>query len=282
MKVRELAADELPAWDGDPGRVAVALGFDDAEGGLVFGRESFDSELLGLEIGRILDARAPSTQAHQELLSELLSRARGLGFAQVLRRVQATDLPAVWALERSGFELMDVGVSFIRRLPEPMEIPTYDDLVVRAATEDDVHAIATGMAGVAWGSRYDSDPAYPPERLRDLRRRWLWNSYRAQPHGFFVGLVDGTAAGYVVAAVASDTGIGHFQLLGTLPEFRRRHVATRIWAHALAWFSNRVSVVFLRTQATNVAAVALYEQAGFTLHASDLTFRLSLNSQETP
>ncbi|MFD2080549.1 Acetyltransferase (GNAT) family protein [Actinopolymorpha cephalotaxi] len=286
MKVRELTADELAARNGvGHEKVAVALGFDEAaDGSLAFGRESFDSELLGLEIGRILDARAPTAQAHQELLSELASRARGLGFAQVLRRVDASDLPAVWALERSGFELMDVGVSFVRRLPGPMELPTYDDLVVRPATEDDVRAIVSGMAGSAWGSRYESDPAYTPDRVQALRTRWLWNSYRHRADAFLVGVVDRTAtAGYVTCCLdGAGTATGEIELVGTLPAFRRRRVAARILEHALAWFSNRASVVLVRTQATNVAAAALYEQAGFTLHASDLTFRLSLDSRETP
>ncbi len=88
--------------------------------------------------------------------------------------------------------------------------------------------------------------------------------------------MEGQAAGYVTCNVDGRTGIGEIELVGTMPAFRGRRVASRVMEHALWWFGTRTSLVTVRTQATNIGAATLYERAGFTLHSSDLTFRAAI------
>ena len=243
---------------------------------LAFAPEPFDSDALGLTIGRIVHASAPSTTAYQQLFAETTRRAAQQGYEQVLRRTSLQNLQEIWALEHSGFALMDVGVTFSLRLKTGIDPVGHDDLTIRASTDDDIREIAELMVREPWGSRYESDPAYDPSRVRDLRSRWLWNSHRGRADVVVVGVLDGRAAGYVTCRLDRRAGEGEIELVGTLPGFRGRHVASRLIAHAISWFSTRAAVVTVRTQATNVAAARLYESAGFTLHSSDLTFRLAV------
>ena len=81
----------------------------------------------------------------------------------------------------------------------------------------------------------------------------------------YLGHRDGSAV-----MVHKDSGIFRTE------DLRGRRVAARILAAAVSWLSTRATLVTVRTQATNVAAATLYERSGFTLHASDLTFRLDL------
>ena len=127
-----------------------------------------------------------------------------------------------------------------------------------------------------WGSRYEADPEYSEDAVRELRTQWLWNSHRGRAAAVLVGRLDDDAAGYVTCLLDEPTGHGEIELVGTLPRFRGRRVAHRLLQHAVSWFSTRATRVTVRTQATNFAAAALYEKAGFTLAFSDLTFRLSL------
>ena len=124
-----------------------------------------------------------------------------------------------------------------------------------------------------WASRYEADPAYAPTRVRELRSRWLSNSHRGRAQAFFVGMLDGQPAGYVTCNVDGRTGIGEIELVGTLPAFRGRRVASRVLEHALGWFGTRTSLVTVRTQATNIGAATLYERAASPCSSSDLTFR---------
>jgi ribosomal protein S18 acetylase RimI-like enzyme len=276
--VRDATAPEISARLGDcplPG-VELGLVLEDHAGAVAFKAEPFDSELFGLQIGRIVGLTAATELEYEALLLALLNRAKGEGYAQILRRTGINCLEEIWALGRCGFQLMDVGLVFGRTLPGGLQEPRYSDLVVRQAHDADVEAIVHQMLDTPWGSRYEADPDYSIASVRALRTRWLWNSQRGRATAFLVGVLDGQPAGYVTCLVDQDARRGEIELVGTLPSHRGRKVASRVVEHALAWFSARVSFVTVRTQATNYAAAALYEKCGFTLHASDITFRYRL------
>jgi GNAT superfamily N-acetyltransferase len=282
--VRDARAEEIAArFAGIPlSAVAVGLVLEPsspgaAGGALAFGPEPFDTEVLGLRIGRIGSASAPSRDGYRALFDELAARATCEGYEQILRRTGLENLAEVWALEGAGFELMDVGVTFARTLRGPIEPAVYEDLTIRPSTDDDIEQIVEAMVRDPWGSRYESDPAYEAARVRELRTRWLWNSHRGRADAVLVGVLDGRPAGYVTCRLDRGDGPGEIELVGTLPGFRGRRVASRVLAHAVAWFSTRTTAVTVRTQATNIAAANLYESGGFTLRGSDMTFRLSLN-----
>jgi len=280
VAVRDVPVEELEArFPGvAPSAISVALQLEGARPeALAFGPEPFDSDVFGLRIGRVVSACAPSVAGYRALLAALAARARADGYDQILCRAGLDNLAQVWALEGAGFELMDIGVTFGRTLAGGIEAPVLDDLIVRAATDGDVEAIAGAMVRQPWGSRYESDPAYAPARVQELRRRWLWNSHRGRADMFLIGVLDGRPAGYVTCRLDARSGHGEIELVGTLPEFRGRRVASRVLARAVAWFSTRAAAVTVRTQATNIAAANLYESGGFTLRSSDLTFRLSID-----
>ncbi len=281
--VRDARAEEIAARFAGivPSTVAVGLVLETAPAGgpggaLAFAPEPFDSSVLGLRIGRIVSASAPSSSAWLALLAELGRRARLEGYDQILRRTGLENLPEIWALEGAGFELMDVGVTFSRTLRGPIAPGVHEDLTIRPSTDDDIAQIVEAMVRDPWGSRYESDPAYDASRVRDLRTRWLWNSHRGRADVILVGVLDGRPAGYVTCRLDHGGGPGEVELVGTLPGFRGRRVASRVLADAVAWFSTRTTVVTVRTQATNIAAANLYESGGFTLRGSDMTFRLNL------
>lgn len=255
----------------------VILELNGGEGQIVLKQDVFDSEVFERKIGRITEARASSTADHILLLRSLAEEAEAKGFSQLLRRTGGAERAEAWALERSGFELMDIGVTFGRRIGGIISPPVRDEIIVRGATEADIAAIVNGMMYLPWGSRYESDPTYTPEQVQDLRTRWLWNSYRGRAAAVLVGKIEGQAAGFVTCVLDEAAGTGDIDLVGTLPSFRGRGVASHLVAHALTWFSSRCRFVTVRTQATNIAAAGVYERAGFTLHSSDITFRLNLD-----
>lgn len=269
------AASAAPS-DAEASRTHFSLHLAGRGAAIDFARDAFDSSIFRREIGRIRSMQAADAGDYPELVGMLVRRARSLGYAQVLRRVPASDLAEVWALERAGFELMDIGVTFARTLAGPIDPPADPELVVARSTGTDIEQIVGSMLEIPWGSRYEADPEYSEDAVRELRTQWLWNSHRGRAAAVLVGRLDDDAAGYVTCLLDEPTGHGEIELVGTLPRFRGRRVAHRLLQHAVSWFSTRATRVTVRTQATNFAAAALYEKAGFTLAFSDLTFRLSL------
>jgi GNAT superfamily N-acetyltransferase len=278
-EVRDVRREEIVSLfpDLDPARVAFALTSADGQSAIAFAREPFDSELFDLEIGRIAAVRASSSAEYRRLFEAVLAGTRTAGYDQVLRRTAVSNLQEIWALEGAGFELMDVGVTFAQRVaPGMRDAASYDDLQIALSTDADIEAIAREMVLEPWASRYEADPAYSADRVRELRSRWLRNLHRGRAQAFFVGTMDGRPAGYVTCSVDGRTGIGDIELVGTMPAFRGRRVASRVMEHALWWFGMRTHLVTVRTQATNIGAATLYERTGFTLHSSDLTFRAAV------
>jgi ribosomal protein S18 acetylase RimI-like enzyme len=258
----------------EPSRIDFALS--SADGRVAFGRDRFDSECLGLVIGRIHEADAQSKEEFRALFAGVLELASSAGYDQILRRTSTTALHEIWALEATGFEVMDIGVTFGQRVSRERHlVPETPGLEVAPATERDVAAIIDAVGEERWGTRYESDPAYDTDGVSRVRAAWLRNSHTGRVDAFLVARVDGEPAAYVTC-LARDGGAGQIELVGTLPAFRRRDIASRLLRHALAWFAARTSMVTVRTQITNVAAARLYERAGFTVHSSDVTYRAAL------
>jgi ribosomal protein S18 acetylase RimI-like enzyme len=243
--------------------------------------EPFDSELLGLRVGRTVTSTRPGRRELETLLRRVEVQARAAGFDQLIRRVDASAFEEIWALESTGHLLMDVGVTFARRFDGPLEAMPRAGVAVRTATGADIERLLETMLDVPWGSRYEADPAYDRQAVQALQSRWLRNSLAGRADHVLVGHVDGQPAGYVTCRLIEEHGeqIGEIDLVGTVPAYRGRGVAATIVQHSLAWFSTRISYVTVRTQATNTTAAGVYERSGMTLRHSDMTFRRALTEQ---
>jgi len=261
----------------DARQVLATLAIDDRRGSIVAVRDPFDSTHLGLSVARVTTAKAAASAEFGALHEAVAKRLLAFGVDQVLRRVDLDGFEELWALEANGFRLMDIGLLFERRLDGSFRSPEADDVIVRLSTDEDLSRMAAVIVQQPWGSRYEADPAYRAEDVRELRLQWLWNSHRGRADAMFVGVVDGAPAGYVTCRLDRSEAKGEIELVGTLPGFRGRGVALRILGHALAWFSTHVTVVSVRTQATNYAAANLYTRAGFALARTDASFRLALS-----
>jgi len=243
--------------------------------------DAFDSELLELAVGRAVVAPNVFQPALERLLTTLADRAVEAGFDQLIRRVPAASFQDIWALESTGYRLMDVGVTFARRFQRPFEARAAADVDVRPAAANDVELLLETMLDVPWGSRYEVDPAYHRDTVRRLQAQWLRNSLAGRADHVLVGHVEGQPAGYVTCRLVEEHGeqIGEIDLVGTAPAFRGRGVAAAIVDRSLVWFSERVELVTVRTQATNTVAAGVYERAGMTLRQADMTFRLALTER---
>jgi ribosomal protein S18 acetylase RimI-like enzyme len=240
-------------------------------------RDAFDSELLGLDVGRVDVPSDVSRPALERLLRALAGPAGEAGFDQLIRRVAASSFGDIWALESTGYLLMDVGVTFARRFTGRHEPKPTPHIEVRPAASSDVEHLLETMLDVPWGSRYEADPAYDRDAVRSLQARWLRNSLAGRADHVLIGHVDGQPAGYVTCRLLEEHG--EIDLVGTVPACRGRGVAATIVDHSLAWFTEHVALVTVRTQATNTIAAGVYERAGMTLRHSDMTFRLALTER---
>lgn len=230
-------------------------------------RVAFDSEIFGFEVARVTHSSAQDPAVLGRLYEAAVARARGEGFVHVSRRVLADSYAEITALERAGFRLADVGVTFDHDL-RGVEPSMDEALGVKVADERDIERVVAECAGIFRTSRYYHDPMFSTELSDEVHRRWIWNSFRGRADAVLV-LTDVTA--FVTCAVDAS-GTGDIALFGVGPSAQGRGAGQRLLRGALGWFAARSKRVEVKTQATNYAAARMYERGGFRLVRSELTY----------
>ena len=119
--------------------------------------------------------------------------------------------------------------------------------------------------------------------VMEINRRCLPENYtyfffqsilRAYPKAFLVAEVDGKVVGYIMCRVERILSkfekfrirkAGHIISIAVLPEYRRIGIATSLLQRALNALKNEYGCdeAFLEVRVSNIAAISLYEKAGF-------------------
>jgi ribosomal protein S18 acetylase RimI-like enzyme len=172
--------------------------------------------------------------------------------------------------------LMDLPVDMKHRLRDlPARAPLAPDRSVRLGTPADVSAMRAMTRGAFNLTRFGVDPFFTQTQIDDFYATWATNLFTGLADAVLVAEVDGQLAGFV-AAKRLASGQGRIPLVATASAFQRRGVARDLLAHTLGWFVDAgCTAAFVKTQATNYPAVALYERAGFTLDHAELTFTIT-------
>jgi dTDP-4-amino-4,6-dideoxy-D-galactose acyltransferase len=162
-------------------------------------------------------------------------------------------------LERAGFRLVDIRVTFERPVDATVDVvPTG----VRPAQTSDLPALRH-IAGISHrDTRFHTDPHFDRARSDELYRIWIENSCRGYADHVVVTERDGQAVGYLTLHV--DEERARIGLVGVHPEWRRQGVGHDLVRGGLAWLAGQsarhVSVV---TQGGHLASPSVYERAGF-------------------
>lgn len=98
-------------------------------------------------------------------------------------------------------------------------------------------------------------------------------------HRFRIALISGQRCGYAITGLSES--VSFLQRLATSPDFQHRGVATALVRDALLWAKARgANSMLVNTQATNKAALGLYEALGFETTTSDLhVLRLDFDAE---
>jgi ribosomal protein S18 acetylase RimI-like enzyme len=243
----------------------------------------WESAFFGARMGRIVSAgRRPDGELLGQanlLAQELRSAIRDAelsGYRHLSYRADADDLPAIWGAERSGLRLMDLAVDLKFRVGST-PVPAVADPPVRYGTPADIPAMRAMTRGAFNLTRFAVDPFFTPDQADNFYQTWATNLFSELADVVLVADLDGQPAGFVSCKLGQD-GQGRIPLVATARAYQRRGVARRLMSAALTWFTEAgCSVAYVKTQAANYSAVALYERAGFTVDHTELTFTTTLN-----
>jgi ribosomal protein S18 acetylase RimI-like enzyme len=129
-------------------------------------------------------------------------------------------------------------------------------------------------------SRFRIDPAMPPDAWVRLYERWADNCLTGtMADAVLVARIDGNVAGMLT--VGCRDGAGTIGLFAVDESARGRGFGTALLERGSAWFTGRgcnsVSVV---TQGDNIAALRVYERAGYVIADVSDVYHLWLSPKE--
>lgn len=174
-------------------------------------------------------------------------------------------------LEGNGFTLEeDHYLHFTRSLfAPPPEAPLPAGFHIRASRGDEADArLRSAVSHAAFGSRKPFEEYWP--------RTWRFMQSPVYVPGreFFVIAPDGRAAAFCIVWADELTGVGHFEPVGTHPDFQRRGLGKSLLFEAMRRLkSEGMTVADVCTNHDNAAAIRLYETAGFELSKKLLIYR---------
>jgi GNAT superfamily N-acetyltransferase len=245
----------------------------------------WDTQVLGWPSARLEWLAAAGSDAaargqKDQLVRGALEQCRGDRIRYLTARLHSADLPGIHALEENGFELIDGIQTFSLRLDSaaPAMDPAWR---VRLYEPQDFQQILAIARASYVFDRFHADAHIPREIADSVNQRWVENCCLGTMADAVLVALDGeTPVGYVTCKVDHEAAgwlrllFGTIGMVATDPTWRGRGIARAATYAALDWFAQQgVKVVEVGTQLSNIPAGRLYEQCGFRLMATTLTFR---------
>lgn len=219
-----------------------------------------DTERFGVRI-----ARASAVTADR--LPALDDFCRRHAVRMLVARCPATDLAAVQAMERAGFQLMDTLLYYQRdltRQPFP-DVPR--NIPVRPARPNEADAVRDVAAAAFrdYYGHYHADPRLDRAACDAAYVDWAHRSClsRDVADEVLVAVRDGAVAGFATLKWnSSEEGDG--VLFAVHPSAQGRGIYTSFVLHAMEWFAARGGTrMVISTQVTNIAVQRSWALLGF-------------------
>ena len=166
---------------------------------------------------------------------------------------------------QAGFRFVDVRIDLHRPLEREVDGARRDPAPVRAATAGDREALCRLARLAHRDTRFFKDSSFERSRAEDLYAAWITRDLESEA---VLVWDDGgeqcNLGGYVSCRPEADTASGRIGLIAVDPARRGSGIGRGLLAAASSHLARAgIGRLAAATQATNVPALRLYEQAGF-------------------
>ena len=261
-------------------RTLVARIGDSISGAVAWSPLPWDSSIFGFPAARLdfIIAAESRPAIFDQLCAAAIADARACGIRHLTARAPSSEIDAIQALERAGFETIDAIQTFSLQLNGHAYLEGPARNAIRDYQPADLDALCEIARTAYRFDRFHADTALPPGAADRAHAEWVRNSClgRAADHVIVATQYD-APAGYVTCKLNRTSGIGVIVLVATSERARGRGLARAATCGSLDWFrSQGASSVDVGTQFRNIPAARLYESCGFRLSATSVTLRRML------
>jgi RimJ/RimL family protein N-acetyltransferase len=276
------------AWNKETVYVLGAMINSSLVGFLHMNKLYWDSDHFGFDIVRLNHIlAAPIAENPAEILEALLDAALAEcaknNTTAIHTRIPLDEIRLIQLLERFGFRMMDVQVTYCFDLQKQDIVDFKDKCVIRGYQNSDKETFVD-LARTAYTlDRFHADPHLSKERSDELHAQWIKNSCEGQIADYVVvAEVDGQPVGYTTCVFHGDHGdllnlrIGGMILSAVAPQARGRGCYTSMINGGLKWFKDKADVVYLGTQVNNYPVQQAWAKLGFRLAQASVSLHLWL------
>ena len=204
-----------------------------------------------------------------EMLARAVSEMSALDQIQTVWVAEADEVRIGW-LQENGFAAAENHfVYFNRSLSESLDGPPLPDgFHIRSSRGEEDAQLRSVASHAAFGSKKPFEEYWP----RTLR--FMQSPVYVPEHEIFVIAPDGQVAAYCIIWTDERSKVGHFEPVGTHPDFQRKGLGKILLFEGLRRLKAAgMTEVDVCTNYDNPAAIRLYESIGFRLDKKLLTYK---------
>jgi ribosomal-protein-alanine N-acetyltransferase len=233
---------------------------------------TFDSEILGLKTAKIsIDPEKIGSLGHDHIKEEVDALISLLSdtYEYAIIRYPAELFSLTHVLEASGFNIVDITVQLKLTLDTHIKL-RHISANIRPATQDDIARVEEIAQGIFVHSRFFNDPLIPNKKAHKIYTQWAKNCIlKVACDETLVAEIDNSICGFI--GIKNN---GHVSLIGVAAESQGIGIGKQLVNAALKQFIDwGLEEAILETQATNIPAIRAYQNCGYRMNKSFLTFR---------
>jgi ribosomal protein S18 acetylase RimI-like enzyme len=208
------------------------------------------------------------------LLLEAMRHAEERGADCLVHRSYADDAPAIHALERRGFLLVDTLLDYVfdfERAQEPGPSPASPESRVRPATPEDLDGLieVARRAFAAHSGRFHSDERIPRRSAVRVYEEWIRSCIDGWADCILAAECRGVIAGYSAWKMPSEIesrhgiALGHYRIGAVAPEHAGRGLFRALTREGMRRLAGRVERIEGPTHVTNRPVQGAYATLGW-------------------
>ncbi len=244
-------------------------------GFIVIAVSQWDSEILGLPVGKVLwfnTLPANKPEAGIRLLDRALSKAREWKIECLMARIDYDQNHLIHLLEENDFRLMDVSVALgLATEKIPLDPQKLDGKLIRPATTEDLPLLKQIARSSFKYSHFHMDPKLSQVRSNELFACWIENDVKGRADKVLLVEDKGQVAGFVTLNIDPNSEealgfkIGEIDLIAVSADHRGKGLGRQLVLAGLQWLRPQVQYVEARTQLMNHSAINTFVKNQFQL-----------------
>lgn len=229
---------------------------------------ALDTERFGFKIAKV--------NSFDFKVNDIVSELKLNGYRLILSKVNSSNIHLINELEKNGFELKDIQLTYSYDLSDPIPLTLAEGVTIRTAEPSDQEALYNiSIKSFNNYGHYSADLKLDQNKCREIYGDWIVRSFdKKVADNIFVAVVNNQPVGFLSHKIYANE---HRYAVGGIgavdQEFRSKDIFKSIIVSGINWaILNNCKWVEHNILVTNYAVNRSFSRLGFKASNSYITF----------